>query len=155
MVNDDILGGLKSALSRGYSLEKAMLSFFNAGYKREEIEEAAKTLQMETARSSKEIQPQPIWSGQESNQPAKPNSNKPQLKVPVQQANRISGIYAPPAKKQVQEVAQTGVSAYRSQGQKTSAITIILVILLVLLLGILGIMYLFKDQIIQFFNGLF
>ena len=39
MVNKDILGGLKVALSRGDSLQSAMQSFYNAGYTKEEIEE--------------------------------------------------------------------------------------------------------------------
>lgn len=42
MVNEEIVGGLISALSRGESLEKAMMTFFNAGYKKEEIEISAK-----------------------------------------------------------------------------------------------------------------
>ena len=44
MVNEEMVGGLKSALDRGYSLEKAMLTLFNSGYKRQEIEEAARNL---------------------------------------------------------------------------------------------------------------
>ena len=51
MVNDDILGGLKSALSRGYSLKDAMFSFYNAGYKKEEIEDAARAVQAEIAKA--------------------------------------------------------------------------------------------------------
>ena len=42
-----ILGGLKGALARGESLRQAMMSFYNAGYKKEEIEEAARALQRE------------------------------------------------------------------------------------------------------------
>jgi hypothetical protein len=42
MVNEEIVGGLISALSRGEPLEKAMMTFFNAGYKKEEIEGSAK-----------------------------------------------------------------------------------------------------------------
>ena len=45
MVNQEILGGLRLVLNRGESLEKAMLSFYNAGYRKEEIEEAAQFLQ--------------------------------------------------------------------------------------------------------------
>ena len=41
MVNEEILGGLKLALAKGESLEQAMNSFYNANYKKEEIEEAA------------------------------------------------------------------------------------------------------------------
>jgi len=47
MVNQEILGGLKSSLKRGESLQKAMTTFYNAGYKKEEIEEAARVLQQE------------------------------------------------------------------------------------------------------------
>jgi hypothetical protein len=42
MVNEEIVGGLVSALSRGESLEKAMMTFYNAGYNKEEIEDSAK-----------------------------------------------------------------------------------------------------------------
>jgi hypothetical protein len=38
MVNQEILGGLISALERGESLKKAMMSMYSAGYKKEEIE---------------------------------------------------------------------------------------------------------------------
>jgi hypothetical protein len=46
MSNEDIAGGLKSALARGESLEQAMTTFYNAGYSKEDIEWAAKSLQM-------------------------------------------------------------------------------------------------------------
>src|SRR3989339_376242 len=42
MVKQDILGGLFSAVSRGIDLKNAMQSLYNAGYEKEEIEEAAK-----------------------------------------------------------------------------------------------------------------
>lgn len=42
MVNEEILGGLRVAISHKSSLKNAMQSFYNAGYKKEEIEEAAK-----------------------------------------------------------------------------------------------------------------
>ena len=42
MVNEEILGGIEAALLRGQSLRQAMISFYNAGYKKEEIEEAAR-----------------------------------------------------------------------------------------------------------------
>jgi hypothetical protein len=41
MINEEIIGGLVSALSRGEPLEKAMMTFFNAGYGKGEIEESA------------------------------------------------------------------------------------------------------------------
>tara|TARA_Y100000310_G_C20654442_1_gene801248 strand:+ start:315 stop:782 length:468 start_codon:yes stop_codon:yes gene_type:complete len=44
-MNKDILEGLKVAVARGESLKQAMQSFYNAGYERKEIEEAAKDVQ--------------------------------------------------------------------------------------------------------------
>lgn len=52
MVNQEILGGLKLAIKRGVSLQKAMTTFYNAGYKKEEIEEAARALQQEKTKTS-------------------------------------------------------------------------------------------------------
>lgn len=49
MVNQEIFSGLASALYRGESLQRAMMTFFNAGYKKEEIEEAARTLRSQGA----------------------------------------------------------------------------------------------------------
>jgi hypothetical protein len=42
MINEEIIGGLVSALSRGESLENAMMTFYNAGYKKDDIEDSAK-----------------------------------------------------------------------------------------------------------------
>ena len=44
MVNEAIAGGLISALSRGESLQRAMMTFFNAGYSKEDIEGAAREI---------------------------------------------------------------------------------------------------------------
>lgn len=55
MVRDDILGGLRTALARGQTLRQSMMSFYNAGYIKQEIEEAAKALQAER---NQPLQPQ-------------------------------------------------------------------------------------------------
>ena len=47
MPNQEILGGLRAALNKGELLEKVMLSFYNAGYRKEEIEEATRFIQQE------------------------------------------------------------------------------------------------------------
>ncbi len=48
MVNPEVFGGLVSALSRGESLQKAMMTLFNAGYSKKEIEESAMLLNSRT-----------------------------------------------------------------------------------------------------------
>lgn len=45
MPSQEILGGLRHALNKGETLEKAMTSFYNAGYEKGEIEEAARFIQ--------------------------------------------------------------------------------------------------------------
>lgn len=45
MVKEELVEGIKQALSRGDSLEKAMMSFFNSGYAKHDIEEAAAAAQ--------------------------------------------------------------------------------------------------------------
>lgn len=42
MINEEIIGGLISALSRKQTLENAMMTFYNAGYSKEDIEDSAK-----------------------------------------------------------------------------------------------------------------
>lgn len=44
MARQDILGALNSALARGETLKQAMMSLFNAGYTKKDIEEAAAAL---------------------------------------------------------------------------------------------------------------
>ena len=83
MVREDILGGLKLALSRGDSLQNAMQSFYNSGYKKEEIEEAARALHQQTIQQPprqppQQVMPQP--SQQTTTQQALPQS-KPILPV--------------------------------------------------------------------------
>jgi hypothetical protein len=45
MVKEEIIEGLKYAVAKGESLPKAMMSFYNAGYLKGDIEEAARALQ--------------------------------------------------------------------------------------------------------------
>src|SRR3989344_3800022 len=52
MVNQDILEGLKHAVARGEPLQKAMMTFFNAGYKKEEKQKAIKEEQVHQVKQS-------------------------------------------------------------------------------------------------------
>lgn len=153
MLNPDIVGGLKSALTRGYSLDEAMMSFLNAGYKREEIEEASQSLQSQitSGEISSELSPQPIWTLEQDNQD---KQIEPEVITAPKQKQAI-----PKEKFQVaqpKQVVTRGVAAYTDYDtSRIRTITVILAILLVLLVGILGLMYIFKNQIIDFLNGVF
>jgi len=47
MVRNDILSGIKSSVLKGETLQQAMMSFYNAGYQKQDIEDAARALQQE------------------------------------------------------------------------------------------------------------
>ena len=57
MPKEEFVEGLKQAVFKGESLENAMMSFFNAGYQREDIEEAASVLQTPLISQSQFQQP--------------------------------------------------------------------------------------------------
>jgi len=151
MVREDILGGLKSAISRGESLKQAMITFYNAGYKKEEIEWAAKTFQTQnpvvsmTQKESK-IVPQ-----------KKSFSNKLHLRKKI-----ISKFSEP---KQVQEIPQVSkqtkknIQKVSKYGKKPSEfegkLIIILIVLLVFLFAVLAGIFLLRTQLIDFFNKMF
>jgi len=57
-ISSEIIGGMKNAIIRGESIEKAKQSFLNAGYKKEEVEEVVQM--MSTTRTPEPIIQQPI-----------------------------------------------------------------------------------------------
>lgn len=65
MVDKELIEGLRTALSKGESLEQAMYTFFNAGYEKSKVEEAAKAL---------------MYQGQPEQMPQKPVPLQPRLK---------------------------------------------------------------------------
>ncbi len=167
MVNDDIAGGLKSALERGYPLEKSMLTLFNAKYKREEIEEAARSL-LEVVGEEKvqqlikamppKLEPKLVPSSlvkqvrDKSDQELTPKP--PQLPVmekkivfqkplPIQKPVEV--------KKQVQKV-----SDYEKEPREHSGkgVVIFLFLMLVFLIGLLGLIFIFKSQLVEFLNSI-
>ena len=205
MVREDIFGGLKSALTRGYTLKEAMISFYNAGYSKEEIEDAARQLQYRVTenkelRSSinqkssgasvyiqekQQVQPQnpvisrvevpPSKAPQKSPSPTmevppKPGipptatvSSSPSDAVTEVQAvkKKPSGFSlmsilkgkAPDARQKLMPKQKPKVPNYH-EGTSIQVVTIVLVVLLLLLLSMLAGVFIFKNQIIQFFNNL-
>ena len=77
-VREDIFGGLKLAVEKGETLEQAMISFFNAGYKREDIEETARVYQSG-------YYPQPVQPVQQAPQIQQSAQQKPVQKISLYQ----------------------------------------------------------------------
>ena len=144
MFREDILSGLKSAVSKGETLKQAMMSFYNAGYKKEEIEEAAKSIQ------NPNLVPQPPIVQTVENQ----------IKAPSQQIQSTSKVAPQSIQQQLQQIqnqiSTQRVSNYGKKPKKLgSTITIFLVIILFLLLGSLIAIFLLRDQLTALLNRAF
>lgn len=175
-MNEEVLGGLRSALERGQTLERAMLTLFNSGYKKEDIEEAARSLlqfqpsaqlqpPIKTVAKSTIVKQAPPVSPpkQQMNFPQPTQIQKPTLQpqIPsmIQRAQTQSQIQQPTStiSKPVQKVSNYGEEKQKEEKRpaKEKAIIFILVFLMAFLLGLLAVIFLFKDQLIAYFSNFF
>jgi len=162
MVNEEIFAGLKVALFRGETLQQAMMASYNAGYKKEEIEEAARALQMQ---QFQQIQPHPTAQPQQITQPIQ-QPVKPRQIEPKEQPRKLfkKSVKIPKIRKfrktivkqKPERVAQK-VSSYQKPAKKPERIlmTFVLIFILLVLLGVLAAVFFFKTDLIDFFNSLF
>ncbi len=177
MVNNDILGGIEAAMVRGQTLRQAMVSFYNAGYDKLEIEEAARQV-------SQGLAAQPVAAKPVVVKPvAQPVAKQPG-KVPVKTTLPIQPKAIPPKRiklvhkkipKTKQRVSVYGkkpklinnqvpkppvivqkISNYAKQSPKqiSKAVTFFLVFILIFLLGALVAVFFFKQELIDLFNKL-
>ncbi len=161
MINQEILEGLKFALSKGQTLYQAMLSFYNAGYKKEEIEEAAKVLHLQ-----QEVHPPhaqtPVKTEQSKaiGQPKPTEQLQPEKKQSLSLLKRIKqktlGLDKPKVTPGYRPHT-TQVSGYDEKEKKTSKKLMILLIVLsaLCLLGVLAAIIFFKQEVIDLFSSIF
>ncbi|MCR4327410.1 MAG: hypothetical protein NUV46_02415 [Nanoarchaeota archaeon] len=175
LTNQEILGGIKSALARGENLKQAMMSFYRAGYKKEEIEDAARAyLYLQRGASEESVLSEKEKSLKENSkkdierelqlkkeEEEKKKSDmekmkketslygKGETKVPL-----ISGEKFKEEKRVVQKISGYENQKMSSSG-KGKTMTIVLIVTLIVLLGILGLVFLFKAELISFINNLF
>jgi len=182
MVNETILGGLKSALVRGESLKRAMMTLYNAGYSRDEIYEAARAinegggqLQSQTAKQPV-LQPtkpkkKSLFSKKQPSKEKKPEKPLPQTQPSLKPVNPVSQkplkqLQIPPTTQQSatqQQIQQAGtpsisqnVSAYgQPEKPKSKTPIILLAVLLLILIGGLVTIFLFKEDLLGFFSSMF
>jgi len=163
MVREDIVGGLRNALAKGDSLEKAMMSFYNSGYKKEDIEDAARFVQSNPIAMPQNSQPQipqqqtqpkiltPLVPSTKNSVP--PQSSQPQVPQTPQVPQIPQQIQQPDNSQVVQRV-----SNYTPKPKRRIFSTLIIVILTLLLLGLIGVlvaMLVFKQQTTDFLSKLF
>jgi hypothetical protein len=144
MTKRDIVEGLRVAVNKGEPLRKAMMSFFNAGYDRKEIEEAAREIIAQPGAPGQPIQPEPL--------PQPPVQPEPLPSPPIQQPMPLK----PPQFRPLSQYGFQGVqrvSDYRQKPKPASlVITIMLVFFLLFLVGVLAAVFFFKEEITRFLN---
>jgi hypothetical protein len=175
MVNAEILSGIRAALERGQSLRAAMMSFYNAGYAKDEIEDAARALmevgatqqtQTQTQPPAKPVQPQKQLIQQApqkvSLQQPKPQMQiSPQVKQPVIQPIQVPLFQKKEIKPIVQqkpkEEPKQKVSGYETKvkPKRNNAMIVVLILILVILIGMLASIFLFKQQLIDWLSTMF
>ena len=147
MVNEEILGGLRLALAKGESLGQAMNSFYNANYKKEEIEEAAEFLNSQQIQPRQQTTVSQIPKKQVSPvRKVKPKKQRLKKQRPIKKAIKSQPV------KTIQNVSGYEEEHKRPEG---TVITIILIFFLLILVGILAAVFLFKTELVEFFNNLF
>ena len=145
MVRSEIVEGLKVALNKGESLKEAMMSFYNAGYSKKDIEEAARNLHLQQDTISKEHQIQHETT-QEPKKHFKPLPSPSSIKVSGQSnlplvEKRNQSIFSSSQKRPIEQPlisasSATQVSNYDSNEPKNKKLLIfILILIIVLILG--------------------
>ena len=147
MPKEEIVEGIRQAIAKGEPIEKAMMSFYNSGYSKQDIEEAAAMAQSPGFFQQVQQQPrQPMPQMQVQPPLVQQPLYKPQ---PVQQQMAI-----PQPQPMIQQGVVQRVSAYGPKPSgKGMAITIVLVVILLLLIGLLAAVIIFKDEISAFLGG--
>jgi putative cell wall-binding protein len=166
LTNQEILGGIQAAVAKGESLKDAMMTFYQAGYEKEEIEDAARSYmnQMSASQIPTTANARTITTNNMS--VAKPvvqqkaTSQQPivQQKIPIQAGVQKMNTIPIPNVTSPTRITKQNISAYETTKKKApegNTLTIFLVIILLLLIGILATVFLLKDELQKFLGGLF
>ncbi|MGD9275654.1 MAG: hypothetical protein PVJ67_00615 [Candidatus Pacearchaeota archaeon] len=171
-----LVEGILEAMKKGESLRDAMISFYNAGYERGEIEKAARAVQagqqgqviapeknyihgktsVEKPKAEKQVQKfKPIPQNQGIQRVSAYGNNAESIRKIKQGISgaieRLNQIEFPNGKPTGTQAPKPGASTYGEKPKKHGAI-IAIIISLVILLGLLGAVFIFKDSILDFFD---
>ncbi|MFA4953145.1 MAG: hypothetical protein WC584_02905 [Candidatus Pacearchaeota archaeon] len=143
MVREDIAAGLKNAISKGESLRQAMMSFYKAGYIKEDIEDAARFIQNEQAQ-------QRMSANYPENQEDKSVQNFPRYNPPSQEEQIQSKLIQRISQYGSQTVEQKVTNHTEEKNSKLGWIILIAGSLIIIASAILVII--FKSRITEFFK---
>jgi len=176
MVRGDIVGGIKVALSRGEKLQDVMQSFYNSGYEKGEIEEAARIVHgegfqprvikkqvvkttgekaekhPEYTSPPKVLMPQPAKVIESSIKKTPTEISPPQAPAIERPSTMPTMIEQKPLVQQQRQYPVQVVSNYGQPIEKKGidTVTILLIVILLALLGVLGAVFWFKQDIVEF-----
>lgn len=160
LTNQEILGGLQAAVERGQTLKEAMMSFYQAGYKKAEIEDAAKAYlylqrgapELDITKRDDGYNPQQMDKAQEDAKTVQGKTTSVSEELKKKEIPHLTNNSQ--ETKTPQKVSDYSTTNPTGKA-RSHAITVILIVVLLSLLGILASVVLFKEELIGFFNGLF
>jgi len=145
-MREDIFEGIKLAVSKGENLQSAMQSFYNAGYKKEEIEEAARAFQMWQAGH-------PVTYESPSENPEQIHSEINSTSSPSQQVSeKPKGFF----EELIGKIIPSSQTNQNKPSEKESPQKIIMIllgaVLFLLIFALIGVL-IFKKDIVRFLTG--
>jgi uncharacterized integral membrane protein len=155
-MREDIFFGIKNAIFKGESLKQAMMSFYRAGYKKEEIEEAARAYQAEkrlegmqrTYQENNEIKKQKQMPDKKNTQKIS-SYGEENKNIPIQETNN-QGQYI----EKKNSVSDYSDNSMVNTNKKSKLAWIILISGgLIIILGVILIL-IFREQVMNFVNNL-
>ncbi|MDO8516494.1 MAG: hypothetical protein Q7S33_00050 [Nanoarchaeota archaeon] len=145
MTDNEIIGGLRNALERGQSIERAVQSFINAGYNPRTVQEAANELSSGVTQivNPSTVKENPVQSNQVKSNPVQSNQVKPNpIQFPIYQP-----IVQPTIQPNSPMAIQPKMDGKQLQGT-AKKVVVGLVITFAILIALLLILIVFKEKIL-------
>lgn len=152
ITNHEIIGGLRSAAERGENLKDAMMTFYQAGYSKSDIEEAARVYLNQTGKVPKS----PLKRIQSAS-PTDIKKKQPTIPSPIsdKKTQAATTTKIPKIIKEKTPQIESLYNTTKKQKESGRTLTITLIIILTILFGALTLVFLFNSEFVEFFNKMF
>lgn len=146
MVNEEILGGLRNALERGQTLDKAVQSFINAGYNSNDVKAAASKINQGASTMMQPSQPKE-QKPEEKPSPTKPSVPQQKETPKTQPSPQPQTEQTPKPKTSLWKKIKHFISPVKMETRNLILIAVIVILLLVI--GGLALLTIFSEQLLQ------
>jgi hypothetical protein len=165
-VEQDLIGGIDSGVSRGQSLKESMISLYNAGYEKENIERAAKTyLDLVNKRKILDVDFSLNKDSDISTEIKKEEGSdikkktlfltSPSTKEKPSAPQTVSSYGEDKKIKQKMTFSKNTFEGKNKDELRGKIATYLLIAILIFLLIALATVFLFKDELVRFINNMF